>query len=1055
MYRKILFLALSLSFLLAACGDDSSSSSDDEVKVPKITNVETFDDLEPCAKQLQGRVFFVEDEEIYVVCVDEDWFDVDSSMLADVLSGKLPNTSDSLDGEFVMPENVDSSEVAIIPTVQVDSATVTGYAQKGPFAKGSKVVLYGLDRHLERTKTRYTVTVENDKGAFTINKVSLKSQYALVQVYGFFRSEVSGEQTSGTRTKLSALVDLSAGGTVNVNVNLFTDLEFARAKLLVKKGKFNVPAAKARATKEILAFFGVNAADKMSTDISFSKTDEPSKALYIASVLFLGDLEMGSLWYRLESMERRLALKGNLDSAEFRAELADWASRADSLDGYISIRENYESMGLARAVPDFVTFIRNFWTAEFSLGKCTSSNEMKNAKNENVFSATFGEPYVCSGNRWRRTSQLDVDLGFCFSLKSGTYKERTGEDGKEYFVCKDGAWHSINAADYEFKECTSEREREMVETQSMEYFVCRKGKWLETDAVTYHLGECNAIKSSLVAKLSATAAYVCDWGGISGHWREASEVETEFGVCNHGREDGHVYRTASGGYFRCSDNSWQPSDMETYEMQGAGACTEKKRLSLYKTDSLGSFVCDNEEWRKATDLETEIGVCGGSVKQDAIVASKSGESYICRDETWTIAEPVVVKYGFCTADKQDSVVWTGALLKNGRGKMPDESADGDGAYFRCNNGTWERSDKLHFIYGATCDASYAARYGSRRRSDKGFMDSESNEFIVHKFLGNDTPSDIDKRVYSSMFKIDGEDYSYVLCEDDNWRKIDGWDFIARKFCDESNLGELVQGKGPDGYPSNVYLECRAGGWESIPKWRFENICSAETDGDTLRLATGEKYVCLAFGGKYDWRETFVDSRDGNTYRIVQIGNRTWMADNLNYRYTEPTMDMDSSSWCFKNNPANCKKYGRLYSWSAAIDSTRIASYGISYCGHGTSCTFENGTQGICPDGWHLPSKADFDELSDYVEGKTCNLQAKGYARWSKAVDAYGFSARPAGFYSPQSTTKFAYQDTTVLFWSSLERDVNYAHRLAVTESENTAVSAISKSMAISVRCIKD
>jgi hypothetical protein len=35
-------------------------------------------------------------------------------------------------------------------------------------------------------------------------------------------------------------------------VNLFTDLEFARAKLLVKKGKFNVPAAKARATKESL-----------------------------------------------------------------------------------------------------------------------------------------------------------------------------------------------------------------------------------------------------------------------------------------------------------------------------------------------------------------------------------------------------------------------------------------------------------------------------------------------------------------------------------------------------------------------------------------------------------------------------------------------------------------------------------------------------------------------------------------------------------------------------------------------------------------------------------
>lgn len=165
--------------------------------------------------------------------------------------------------------------------------------------------------------------------------------------------------------------------------------------------------------------------------------------------------------------------------------------------------------------------------------------------------------------------------------------------------------------------------------------------------------------------------------------------------------------------------------------------------------------------------------------------------------------------------------------------------------------------------------------------------------------------------------------------------------------------------------------------------------------------------------------------------------------------------MDSSSLCFKNNPANCKKYGRLYFWSAAVDSTKIASYGYSYCGYGTSCNFENGIQGICPDGWRLPSQAEFDELSDYVKGSAYDLQATGYSAWPKATDAYGFSARPAGLYSPHSVNKYSYQDSTVLFWSSLERDEEFAHRLAVTQTAKTAVSAVYKDLAISVRCIKD
>ncbi len=71
--------------------------------------------------------------------------------------------------------------------------------------------------------------------------------------------------------------------------------------------------------------------------------------------------------------------------------------------------------------------------------------------------------------------------------------------------------------------------------------------------------------------------------------------------------------------------------------------------------------------------------------------------------------------------------------------------------------------------------------------------------------------------------------------------------------------------------------------------------------------------------------TMTDSRDGQTYRTVKIGTQTWMAENLNYAYTGVPYNYsgntsDSTSWCYKNEPENCAKYGRLYTWAAAMDS---------------------------------------------------------------------------------------------------------------------------------------
>ena len=92
--------------------------------------------------------------------------------------------------------------------------------------------------------------------------------------------------------------------------------------------------------------------------------------------------------------------------------------------------------------------------------------------------------------------------------------------------------------------------------------------------------------------------------------------------------------------------------------------------------------------------------------------------------------------------------------------------------------------------------------------------------------------------------------------------------------------------------------------------------------------------------------TFTDSRDGKTYKTVTIGTQTWMAENLNYE-TE-------NSQCVVSTDTDCQKYGRKYPWSDLSDTTDKA---YRYDG-----TFDWPFQGICPDGWIIPTPGDWITL---------------------------------------------------------------------------------------------
>jgi uncharacterized protein (TIGR02145 family) len=197
--------------------------------------------------------------------------------------------------------------------------------------------------------------------------------------------------------------------------------------------------------------------------------------------------------------------------------------------------------------------------------------------------------------------------------------------------------------------------------------------------------------------------------------------------------------------------------------------------------------------------------------------------------------------------------------------------------------------------------------------------------------------------------------------------------------------------------------------------------------------------------------TMTDSRDGQTYKTVTIGTQTWMAENLNYE-TE-------NSYCYKDNASNCSKYGRFYTWAAAMDSVGTWSTNGKGCGYGTTCSPTYPVRGVCPSGWHLPTRAEFETLFTAVSGESiAGQKLKSTTGWSYSgitnEDAFAFSALPAGDRGDNGV--YRYGGDLAFFWSSTEDHSYYAYRMHLSYYYDGAyLSSFNENFGSSVRCLKD
>jgi uncharacterized protein (TIGR02145 family) len=216
--------------------------------------------------------------------------------------------------------------------------------------------------------------------------------------------------------------------------------------------------------------------------------------------------------------------------------------------------------------------------------------------------------------------------------------------------------------------------------------------------------------------------------------------------------------------------------------------------------------------------------------------------------------------------------------------------------------------------------------------------------------------------------------------------------------------------------------------------------------------------------------SLIDTRDLKEYKTVQIGTQCWMAENLNIGtvFYSPTNNGKIEKSCLSHNNGYCDKYGGLYTWDEMMNYTT-----------------NEGTQGICPSGWHIPSHNDWTTLERAVcSSSTCETdfpydkttkdyrgtdegsKLKATVDWVpsnsgvKPTNESGFTALPGGYTNKDGNSSGMWFQA--YFWTSSDgppgwKDYAWYRKLDfdVSKVYRYDIFWITKPCQLSVRCVKD
>lgn len=591
-----------------------------------------------------------------------------------------------------------------------------------------------------------------------------------------------------------------------------------------------------------------------------------------------------------------------------------------------------------------------------SLGECTDSVATQLRKMKDT-------SYVCRNKKWQVADTIEASWGLCTASRAGdtAYIHPTlicpmGVDcyGSQdvYYVCKNNRWTKTTDLDEILGKCDSLRETDM-EKAYQAYKVCQNGKWRNaTENESLIRKACTESLQDSVYAQSTQSHFICD----KGDWRPATPEEY-YGKCSEELQDVIYYDSTN---YICNGSLW--SELPDPPLSSMDYCTKKNAGSMYRTTTTprAYYHCQDYVWQKIDSLSYTYGICSKDSLGVRKIPHKDSLGYECKETaagySWTRLS--INDYAACTAATQDS------LLKG----------------FVCDNGTWRLQTALEKSIGLCTTKNN----GERKKSGTSYYECSSGSWKAiteeQYSLGEcTTENDSAIAVYKNV---------QYLCANQKWITPNEENYIAT--CPSAVAGWLVSYKNrihqctpADGDPANGNYAWRYIGDIAIQ----EGLCRAQNQGK-VALLDSTYYIC-----KTNWwsiasldeiaqatscSETFIynhikftcsgdewtpvyetvkDSRDGQSYKALQLGEQTWMVENLNYKTT--------NSWCFQNIDRNCDTYGRLYTWNAA--------------------------QTACPTGWHLPDAYEYRDMLKSL--KSTEIRDSEY--WQE--NSYGYRGETSLF----------------------------------------------------------
>ncbi len=231
--------------------------------------------------------------------------------------------------------------------------------------------------------------------------------------------------------------------------------------------------------------------------------------------------------------------------------------------------------------------------------------------------------------------------------------------------------------------------------------------------------------------------------------------------------------------------------------------------------------------------------------------------------------------------------------------------------------------------------------------------------------------------------------------------------------------------------------------ERLGKFTIDYSNSTLTIGETTNLSVSNRVVSITSNF------TALKCKDinGRSYKIVEIGKQLWMAENLNvdkfrngdpipHAKTQEEWDISGKNkqpaWCYyDNDTANSSKYGKLYNWYAVNDP-----------------------RGFAPAGWHVPSDAEWKQLTNFLGGEdVAGKKMKSPICWIGTNES-GFSGSPSGI--RHINDNFRFNGSLGYWWSSTQNSTDDAISCLLTYGPSHLFNdKRNKGDGLSVRCIED